>query len=112
VEQPIAAGRPILAGQIKAISWSGSVVPQEAFSRTADVVGRIALVPMIPGEPVLPGKLAPIGATGGLSSIIPAGKRAISVRVNDVVGVDLPFRAVMWIFWSAAEMSAASLFPE
>ncbi|AAM71675.1 conserved hypothetical protein [Chlorobaculum tepidum TLS] len=87
VEQPIAAGRPILAGQIKAISWSGSVVPQEAFSRTADVVGRIALVPMIPGEPVLPGKLAPIGATGGLSSIIPAGKRAISVRVNDVVGV-------------------------
>jgi pilus assembly protein CpaB len=87
VEQPIDAGKPILGEQIKAISWSGSVVPQEAFSRTADVVGRIALVSMIPGEPVLPGKLAPTGATGGLSSIIPKGKRAISVRVNDVVGV-------------------------
>jgi pilus assembly protein CpaB len=42
---------------------------------------------MIAGEPVLPGKLAPKAATGGLSSVIPEGKRAITVRVNDVIAV-------------------------
>ena len=42
---------------------------------------------MIQGEPVLPGKLAPKTATGGLSSIIQEGKRAITVRVNEVIAV-------------------------
>jgi pilus assembly protein CpaB len=64
-----------------------TVVPHDALTRTSDVVGRIALVPMIPGEPVLPGKLASANAAGGLSSIIPAGKRAITVKVNEVIAV-------------------------
>ena len=87
VELPIDAGKAITAEQVKAIDWSGSVVPHDALARTADVTGRIALVPMIPGEPVLPGKLAPLNATGGLSSVIPTGKRAITVQVNEVVAV-------------------------
>src|SRR6185369_2849159 len=32
-------------------------------------------------------RLAPIGTKGGLSAVVPAGKRAMTVRVNDVVGV-------------------------
>jgi pilus assembly protein CpaB len=87
VEQPIDAGKAITAEQIKAIDWPGSAVPHDVLARTSDVVGRIARVPMIPGEPVLPGKLAPINATGGLSSIIPAGKRAITVKVNEEIAV-------------------------
>lgn len=87
VEQPVEAGKAIAANQVKAIAWPGSAVPRDAFTRTTDVAGRIARVPMIPGEPVLPGKLAPIGSTGGLTSIIPEGKRAITVKVNEVVGV-------------------------
>ncbi|TCD47229.1 Flp pilus assembly protein CpaB [Chlorobium sp. N1] len=87
VEQPIEAGKAIAAMQVRAVDWPGSTVPHEAKSRTADVVGRIARVSMIPGEPILPGKLAPINATGGLSSIIPEGKRAITVKVNEVISV-------------------------
>ena len=87
VQQPIEAGKAITADQIKSIDWPGSVVPHDATTRTTDVVGRIPLVSMIPGEPVLPGKLAPKTATGGLSSIIPKGKRAITVRVNEVIAV-------------------------
>ncbi|MBN1929460.1 MAG: Flp pilus assembly protein CpaB [Chlorobiaceae bacterium] len=87
VEQPVEAGKAVAASQIKAVIWPGSSVPRDAFTRTADVVGRIARVSMIPGEPVLPGKLAPKGATGGLSSIIPEGKRAITVKVNEVIAV-------------------------
>jgi pilus assembly protein CpaB len=85
--QPIEAGKAIAADQVKLVDWPGSSVPQEAAARTADVVGRIARVSMIPGEPVLPGKLAPKQATGGLSSTIPEGKRAITVKVNEVVAV-------------------------
>ncbi len=87
VEQPIEAGKAIAANQIKTIDWPGSTVPLDAATRTTNVVGRIARVSMIPGEPVLPGKLAPISATGGLSSTIPEGKRAITVRVNEVIAV-------------------------
>jgi pilus assembly protein CpaB len=39
------------------------------------------------GEPILESKLAPLGATGGLSAVIAKGNRAMTVRVNDVVGV-------------------------
>jgi pilus assembly protein CpaB len=87
VEQPIEAGKAITADKIKAIEWPGSAVPRDASTRTTDVVGRIARVSMIPGEPVLFGKLAPKTATGGLSSIIPEGKRAITVKVNEVIAV-------------------------
>ena len=87
VEQPIEAGKAIKADQIKIIKWPGSSIPQDASTRTADVVGRIARVSLIPGEPVLPGKLAPLNATGGLSSTIQEGKRAITVRVNEVIAV-------------------------
>ncbi|RXK80026.1 Flp pilus assembly protein CpaB [Chlorobaculum sp. 24CR] len=87
VEQPVEAGKAITANQIKAIEWSGTVVPLNAFGRTTDVAGRIARVSMIPGEPVLPGKLAPKNSAGGLSSIIPEGKRAITVKVDEVIAV-------------------------
>ena len=39
------------------------------------------------GEPVIESKLAPVGTKGGLSAVIADGSRAITVRVNDVVGV-------------------------
>jgi pilus assembly protein CpaB len=39
------------------------------------------------GEPVLEAKLSPVGTVGGLSAVINEGKRAITVRVNDVIGV-------------------------
>lgn len=87
VQQPIEAGKAITAAQIKAIDWPDSDVPFKASARASDVVGRIARVSMIPGEPVLPGKLAPKNATGGLSSIIPEGKRAITVKVDEVIAV-------------------------
>ena len=87
VEQPIGAGTTIRADQIKTINWTGSTFPQDASTSTAIVVGRIANVSMIPGELVLSGKLAPINATGGLSSTIQPGKRAITVKVNEVVAV-------------------------
>jgi pilus assembly protein CpaB len=48
---------------------------------------RVVKVSVFKGEPILESKLAPVGTKGGLSAVIKEGKRAITVRVNDVVGV-------------------------
>ena len=39
------------------------------------------------GEPIVESRLAPKGAGAGLAATIPAGMRAVAVKVNDVVGV-------------------------
>lgn len=48
---------------------------------------RVVKVGVLRGEAVLEGKLAPVGTKGGLAAVIAPGKRAMTVRVNDVVGV-------------------------
>lgn len=82
--QPGAALEPSL---LKTVPWPGGVVPPESFSDPKKLPGRIARQPIVMGEPILESKLAPIDSRGGLSSTILPGKRAITVRVNDVVGV-------------------------
>jgi pilus assembly protein CpaB len=44
-------------------------------------------MPILRGEPILASKLAAIGQQGGLSSVLKEGKRAVTVKVNEVVGV-------------------------
>ena len=48
---------------------------------------RVVKTSILRGEPILDAKLAPVGSKGGLSAVIPEGKRAMTVRVNDVIGV-------------------------
>ncbi len=80
-------GAEIRADDIKAIEWPASSVPEGAFGRTTDLVGRGLIVPVVQNEPILEGKLAPKEAGAGLPPAIPEGMRAVSVRVNDVIGV-------------------------
>ena len=62
-------------------------VPQGAYSKRSQVLGRGVVVPITRGEFVLPTKLAPENAGSGLPSLIPPGMRAVSVRVNEIVSV-------------------------
>jgi len=48
---------------------------------------RVLKTTVLKGEPIVEQKLAPVGTKGGLSAVIGEGKRAITVRVNDVIGV-------------------------
>jgi pilus assembly protein CpaB len=66
--------------------WSGTV-PHAALLRKEDVVGRGVMSAIYEGEPILENRLAPKGAGAGLAAMIPAGMRAVAVRVNEVVGV-------------------------
>jgi pilus assembly protein CpaB len=64
-----------------------SMMPGGAFTRIEDVLGRPVISPIQPDEPVVEARIAAKGSGMGLAPLIPNGMRAISVRVNDVVGV-------------------------
>jgi pilus assembly protein CpaB len=61
--------------------------PRGGFSRTEDVLNRPVISAIQAEEPVVEARLALRGAGGGVAPLIPPGMRAVSVRVNDVVGV-------------------------
>ena len=76
--------------------WPAGSVPQGAIlAKGKDALikdpktneGRVVRVSVMKGEPISEAKLAPAGVQPGLSFAIKEGKRAITVRVNDVVGV-------------------------
>jgi len=84
----IEAGTALVAIQLKSVVWpSSSALPEGAHSDEKKLLGRVARQPILAGELVLESKLASLESKGGLASMITLGKRAISVRVNDVVGV-------------------------
>ncbi|HEU5182835.1 MAG TPA: Flp pilus assembly protein CpaB [Candidatus Polarisedimenticolia bacterium] len=72
---------------VKSVEWASSVRPEGSFSDPQAVMGRAIMDGVVPGEPILEARLAPKDAGGGLASVIPKGKRAVSVRVNEIIGV-------------------------
>jgi pilus assembly protein CpaB len=72
---------------LKVIDWPSGSLPAGAIDDPQALQDRVVKTSILRGEPLLEAKLAPVGSTGGLSAVIPEGKRAITVRVNDVVGV-------------------------
>jgi pilus assembly protein CpaB len=79
-------GTLIRDSDLKLGDWSGTL-PKGSILRKEDVVGRGVMAAIYEGEPVLENRLAPKGAGAGLAATIPAGMRAVAVRVNEVVGV-------------------------
>ena len=80
-------GAELRREDIRIIDWPANAVPATAISDPKDVIGRGIVLPVIQNEPILPNKLALEGAGGGLPPAIPPGLRAVSVRVNEVIGV-------------------------
>jgi pilus assembly protein CpaB len=80
-------GAEITREDIRVIDWPKGSVPAQAITDPKDVIGRGLVLPVIQNEPILPMKLADKNAGGGLPPAIPPGLRALSVRVNEVIGV-------------------------
>jgi pilus assembly protein CpaB len=80
-------GISIKASDVHLAKIPASAFPHGAFSRIEDVVDRPVVSNILAEEPVLSGRLAPKGSGFGLAPVIPVGMRAVTVRVNDVVGV-------------------------
>lgn len=83
----VGPGSKLNAQMIELVDWPSGSLPQGAIQDIKALEDRVVKVGVVRGEAVLEAKLAPIGTKGGLSAVIAEGKRAMTVRVNDVVGV-------------------------
>jgi pilus assembly protein CpaB len=80
-------GAEIRTEDLTVMDFPAGQAPEGSFAKPADVIGRGLVVPIVKNEPILDAKLASREAGSGLPPVIPEGMRAVSVRVNEVVGV-------------------------
>lgn len=80
-------GQAITPTMVQSVPWPTGAVPAGFFDDPKKLEGRVVRISIFKGEPVLAPKLAPEGTKAGLDSVIKAGHRAITVKVNEVVGV-------------------------
>jgi pilus assembly protein CpaB len=83
----LSLGSELRPDDLKTIEWPASAVPEGSFEDPSKLLGRGLVASVVRHEPILPGKLSSKEAGSGLPPIIPPGKRAMSVRVNEVIGV-------------------------
>jgi pilus assembly protein CpaB len=90
VTQPLPFGATVSADNITEIPWGAGALPDGAFASKDDILKngrRVVLSPFNRNEPVLSSKITGPGQRGSLSSLLEEGKRAVTVRVDDVRGV-------------------------
>jgi pilus assembly protein CpaB len=80
-------GTKVTPQMLTIVEWPQASKPEGAFTDVKHVQDRVVKVGVMRGDALLDRKLAPPGTQGGLSAVIAEGKRAMTVRVNDVVGV-------------------------
>jgi pilus assembly protein CpaB len=85
--KPLPLGTRLEPADLRLVTWPAAQPVQGMFTRMEDCLNRAVITSMVENEPVLEGKLAPKEGGAGLSATIPDGMRAVSVSVNDVIGV-------------------------
>jgi pilus assembly protein CpaB len=80
-------GARIAAGDLRVEPWPSSLLPEGSFLEPEKVIDRTPMSTILAGEPILERRLAPPGSGVGLATKVPEGMRALSVRVDDIIGV-------------------------
>jgi pilus assembly protein CpaB len=83
----ISPGTALSGTAVKAVTWPQAVIPPNCPSSMREIENRVVKVPIPQGNPVLLSMLAPVGTAAGLSGILDDGKRALTVKVDEVTGV-------------------------
>jgi len=72
-------------GLTKTTPWPKTSIPAGAFSTPQQIMGKVSRVKILTNEQILESRLAGEGA--GLTVRLKAGKRAVALRVDEIVGV-------------------------
>lgn len=83
----IAFGDKIQPQHLALLYWPRDQAPDGVFHEIAAVAGHIANQKLVAGEIILQSRVALHGGGNSLSAMIEPSKRAVTVRVNDVIGV-------------------------
>ncbi|WP_114226886.1 MULTISPECIES: Flp pilus assembly protein CpaB [Sphingomonas] len=88
---PLNYGSELTPDKVKFVDFPANAVPVGSFSQNADLLTpgakRVALRPMAINEPILADKITGKGQGASIAALLADGKRAVSVRINDVSGV-------------------------
>jgi pilus assembly protein CpaB len=85
--EPLRQGTRLDSSKLRLIPWPASEPVAGMFTRVEDCTNRALITAVAENEPILDSKLASVQAGAGLSATIPEGMRAVTVGVNDVIGV-------------------------
>jgi pilus assembly protein CpaB len=85
--QPLMLGTRLTPDQLRTVAWPANQPIAGMLTNARDCIGRALITSLVENEPIMESKLAPKEAGAGLPATIPEGMRALSVSVNDVVGV-------------------------
>jgi pilus assembly protein CpaB len=80
-------GTMLTAADLTVANWPARHPLAGGFASPEELVNRGLVADMVANEPVIQAKLAPADSGSGLPPTIPEGMRAISVQVNEVIGV-------------------------
>lgn len=89
--KPLTFGQRIGLAEVRQVRWPANAIPDGAFKTVEelglDKVTRAALQPLVANEPLIRSKITGPEQRATLSAVLTPGKRAFSIRVNDVGGV-------------------------
>ena len=80
-------GEKIVSASLSTKRVLASVATENTFSTVEEVEGNIALTKIYPGEIIIKERISHSIQGASLASLITNSKRAVSVRVDDVIGV-------------------------
>jgi len=83
----ISPGTAISGQSVKAEPRPQEFIPPNSAATMREIEGRVVKAPIYKGNPILLSMLAPEGTAAGLSGILEDGKRALTVKVDEVAGV-------------------------
>ena len=80
-------GTRLQPDMLETVRWPKAALIQNPLTSLEQAQDRVIHMAVLRGEPLMASKLAPEGEKGGLSSVLSPGQRAITVKVNEIVGV-------------------------
>ncbi|MFZ9375082.1 MAG: Flp pilus assembly protein CpaB [Burkholderiaceae bacterium] len=83
----LGAGTRLTPDMLRTIDWPAGARPDHSSAQADALAGRVLTHALMRGEPVLDARLAPQGERGGLSALLAEGRRAMTVKVSEIVGV-------------------------
>jgi len=93
----IALGDVVENGALRAVERYESQMPTGALRRLDDAVGRVAIVPLVAGSPVLADHLAG-AARSSTASLLAPGRRAVRIAAGD--GLRPPVGSIVEVYAS------------
>jgi pilus assembly protein CpaB len=86
-KEDVQIGTRLQPAMLQVVDWPSASPLKNPLTSLEQATDRVVNMPLVKGEPISMAKLAAKGETGGLSAVLREGRRAVTVKVNEIVGV-------------------------